>query len=181
MRDFSLWLTGGVLLALGAGCTPPALETPPQTTTLNGTVYGRAFDTATAAFAEDQVGVNRAVVVRVARRADTCAASNDPSDNLDPSILLSITPPEKGTFAIGTGASDRYASATLLTFTDPPDGGFSPDAGARPVVVNATGGQVEITEYEPGVDGKLNANVVLQFGSEGYVGQVGAYGCDRVK
>ncbi len=176
-----------VTLTAAAGCTALLPKPDPQRTSVNGTVVGRSFPGATAAFAQDP-GPPRSIVVRVALRPDTCVAANDPSDPMDPNVLITITPDQEGSFPVlapgMAGTATRYATATLFTYTGMPDGGVAEgaDAGLRPVVVSAVGGTVEVKALDFASDGRLNADVTLQFeNNEGLVGQLGAFPCDRVK
>jgi hypothetical protein len=185
MRFLRVLAWCSVVTGVAAGCTQNAKK-PPQKTSLNGTVFNRNFEGATAAFAQEP-GPPRGILIRVSNRSDTCLAASDPSDPLDPSILISIVPDQEGNYAIaanGTSTGERFATATLYTYTDLPDGGVpeGTDAGLRPVLKTATGGYVNVTALDPAADdGRLNAELVLLFGDGGFVGQVGAYPCDRVR
>ncbi|MBI5496865.1 MAG: hypothetical protein HY904_17760 [Deltaproteobacteria bacterium] len=161
---------------------------PPQQTSINGAVYHRVLNPASAAFSLDE-GPPRGLLVRISTREDTCAAAADPSDGMDPNLIISLTPDQTGTFPIlppnVSTVPARYATATLFTYTDMPDGGppDGGDAGLRPVVRNAIGGEVEVTDFDPDPDqGRLNARIVLFFADDaGYAGQVGAFPCERVR
>lgn len=185
-RPLFILMTCGLCGA--ADCAQLLPKPDPQKTSINGSVQGRSFPNATAAFAQDP-GPPRSLLVRVTLKSDSCEASQDPSDPLDPNVLITITPDQEGTFEVkepGTaGTANRYATATMFTYTGMPDGGVpeGQDAGLRPVVVSAIGGTVEVKALDlDAQDGRLNADVTLLFeNNEGLVGQVGAYPCDRVK
>ena len=172
-------LAGAALLA----CAPSTPKPAPQRTLLSGAVAARTFEGASAAFSVED-GPPRGIVVRVTTRPDTCEAAADPSDAMDPSLLIALVPDQAGTFDIvapGAAAGARYATATLFTFADVPDGGVPADAGPARVTRGATGGTVVVRAYDPSEGGRLDADVVLQFGDAGYVGPVGASPCARVR
>ncbi|MEW5848994.1 MAG: hypothetical protein AB2A00_09270 [Myxococcota bacterium] len=178
-----VWMVLGVA---GAACPGQDQKPQPQRTQVAGSVFRRSFPEASAAFSEQTTGNTRSVIIRVTNRPDTCEAVHDPSDVMDPSLLVTITPDQTGKYPVVDPANPppaQYASATLLTYTDLPDGGVPDggDAGLQPVLLHATAGEVEVTDYVPGEDGVLNASVVLVFGDAGYVGKLGATGCDRVR
>lgn len=159
------------------GCTGTG-GPPPQDTRLHGQLFGRTFGPgASAAFLERSAPL-RSVVVTVANRSNTCDATRDPTDVVDPRLVLAVSPDQTGNFQVGPGAGDRFATATLFTYEDM-DGGLPDGASPVPVVFSATGGEINVQDYVPGDKGVFNADVILIFGDDGgFAGTVGAVGCN---
>lgn len=173
-------------------CAPTPPKPPPQATQLNGHVFNRAFGESRAGFHE--TGNPPSAVIRVMEladipRDDACEGATDPSAILDPTLLLSITPSEPGTYPVivttdrfDGGPPARFATAQLFTFEDIPDGGLPDGQVPRPVVRNAVGGEVKVTALDPEEGGRLNADVILEFpDGEAYSGKIGAVPCDSVQ
>jgi hypothetical protein len=163
-----LWLcavAAGCWLIGAANC--PVTGTPvADKTEVNGSPFGADFSGSHATHKVVPEGAIQSTVVRIAPRPDVCEALLDPTDNVDPSLVIVI----KGTQVQETpyqvvgldyvppagGGGEPVATVTLVRFTSACDGG-SEDAGiACAASSSATGGKVTLQKL---VEGELAAGI----------------------
>lgn len=160
-RRLCLWAFAAVCwLAAAANC--PVNGAPvANKTEVNGAPFGADFSGSHATHKVVPEGAIESTVVRIAPRPDVCEALLDPTDNVDPSLVIVI----KGTQVQETpyqvvgldyvppagGGATPVATVTLVRFTSACDGG-SEDAGVQCASnVSATSGEITLQKLEEGV------------------------------